>query len=149
MTDFKAVVAAMRSGKRQEEPEGAGWYYLHENGDLIFKRTEPEQDAGGFVRKVWPVRPQDRGSAWIVLIEGLALGAKKERVAELAAKWGCDDADAPVFAERAGLRVTRDGNQWMAAFADFVNIQESQCAFGATALEAMAELARPELTRAA
>jgi len=31
-----------------------GWYYLHTNGDLIFKRTEPESDSP-FVRKVWPI----------------------------------------------------------------------------------------------
>jgi hypothetical protein len=57
-------------------------------------------------------------------------------------KWRCNDADAPIYAERVGCRLERDGNQWHACRFDFVNIQESPSGFGSTCLEAMAELCK-------
>jgi hypothetical protein len=94
-------------------------------------------------------------SAWLLLIEALALGAQRDRIDELAAKWGCNDEDAQHFVEyataegEAGLyevfKLFRDGDRWGAAFHDFVNVQESPCGFGKTALEAFAELANPGL----
>jgi hypothetical protein len=135
-------------------PNGAGYYYLHTNGDLIFKRFEPEQEAGGFVRKVWRIDPSDRGNAWLIAIEALAMGARRDRVMELAAHWGLTDEDAQEFVRRATakgkptFKLWRDGDKWCAGFNDFGNIQESQCGFGTTALEALAELARPGLDHA-
>ena len=49
-----------------------GWYYLHENKDLIYKR-----DLDGIVADIrespfaiglWPMDPQDRMTAWNLLI---------------------------------------------------------------------------------
>ncbi len=126
------------------------WYYLHTNGDLIHKRTEPEGDSP-FVKKVWKLDLEDRASAWMLCIEALALGAKRERIDELAAKWGITDEDALIFADIKGtngkplLKIFKDGDAWCAAFGDFVDIQESQCGFGETALDAFAELAKPGL----
>jgi len=131
----------------------SGWYYLHTNGDLIWKRFEPEIDPGGFVRMVWPCDPSRREHAWMICIEALALGAQRERIMELATKWGLTDEDAKEFVLRTKRngRMTfllfRDGDQWCAAFHDFVNIQESQCGFGTTALEALAALAKPGLEK--
>jgi hypothetical protein len=119
-----------------------GYYYLHENGDLIWKKLKPEQEAGSFVKKVWAVDETDRGCAWIIAIEALALGARKERIQELATKWGLTDEDAQEFAMRTGLNLFRDGNQWCATFSDFINLQESQAGFGDTALDAFADLAK-------
>ena len=126
-----------------------GYYYLHsETGDLIFKRAGfPPDSSSAFVKKVWLVNPSDRGNAWVIAVEALALGANKNRVNELAKKWGLTDADAGVFAERAKLKLFKDGDQWCAAFADFVNIQESQVGFGDTALEALAALSRQGLAQ--
>ena len=123
-----------------------GYYYLHsETGDLIFKPEGFPPDASSpFVKKVWAVH-YDRGCAWIIAIEALALGANKTRVNELVERWGLTDTDAGVFATMAKLKLFRDGNEWCAAFSDFVNIQESQVGFGITALEALAGLSRQGL----
>ena len=126
-----------------------GYYYLHsETHDLIFKRVDfPPDSSSPFVKKVWPVDSSDRGNAWVIAIEALALGANKNRVNELAKKWGLTDADAEIFAERAKLKLFKDGNQWCAGFEDFVDVQESQVGFGDTALEALAELSRQGLVK--
>lgn len=123
-----------------------GWYYLHENGDLIYK---PDHDGvaadireSDFARCMWPMDPSDRMGAWNILAEGLALGARPSRVSELAAKWDCDDDDAENYASRVGIRIERDGNAWCATGPGFENLQESHAGFGGTKLEAMAELAK-------
>lgn len=122
------------------------YYYLHENGDLILKRELGETAAdlreSDLVRAFWPVDPADRGTAWRILVEGLAAGARRERVLELASTWGCTDQDAQTYAERSGARLEREGDQWMATRSDFVNLQDSPAGFGMTALEAMADLCR-------
>lgn len=128
-----------------------GWYYLHENGDLIYKRDQPEIESGGFVKMVWSFDTTKRAHAWMICIEALALGARRDRIIELAEKWGLTDCDAEKFVDRAEcdghptFKLFRDGVRWCATFHDFVSIQESQCGFGTTALEALSELARPGL----
>lgn len=121
-----------------------GYYYLHQNGSLIYKKLKPEDDSP-FVIKIWGLDLSERGDAWLICIEALALGANKSRIDELAEKWGLTDEDAQEFADRAGLKLFKDGSAWCATFSDFENIQESQCGFGDTALEALAELAKPGL----
>ena len=74
--------------------------------------------------------------------EGLAAGADPIRVHALATQWQCDDKDAAIFADRVGCDLHRDGNAWCATDRHFVNLQESPAGFGATALEAMAELCK-------
>lgn len=122
-----------------------GWYYLHVNGSLIYK---PEYDGtaadirdSDLALCMWPMRPSDRAGAWDIAVEGLALGAKKDRVQELAEKWGLTDKDAYTYADRAGIRLEMDGNQWCATGPGFENLQESHAGFAETALEAMAALA--------
>lgn len=123
-----------------------GWYYLHTNGDLIYKRALPGTDAdireSDFATAIWPFDPTDRAGAWTILIEGLAAGAKGHRVDELAAKWKCDDADAVNLAGHFGISIDRDGNEWRANRSDFVNLQESPAGFGVTCLRAFADLAK-------
>lgn len=123
-----------------------GWYYLHENGDLIYKRelggTVADIRDSDLARGLWPFDPSDREGAWTVLVEGLAAGAKPERIAELASKWQCDNEDAEHYAERVACRVYMDGNAWCATRGDFDNLQESPAGFGGSALEAMAALAK-------
>lgn len=120
-----------------------GWYYLHENGELIYK---PSPDAiqdirdSNFCRAAWAVDGEDREQAWRILVESLSLGAIFGRVKELADKWGCADEDADVYAERIGVVLTLDGDQWCATRTDFVNLQESPAGFGSTKLAAMAQL---------
>lgn len=125
-----------------------GWYYLHQNGDVILRRnagrhTLLDMQESPLVRAVWEADRTRRECAWTILIEGLASGARPDRIRELALKWRCDDADGQEYAKRIGVHVVRDGSQWFAHTADFVNLQESTCyGFGATVLEALAELAK-------
>ena len=123
-----------------------GFYYLHTNGDMIFKRFRPEDDSS-FVKRIWPFNSEERESAWIIAIEGLALGANLQRIKELQKMWGFTDEDGKIFAERVNLRVFKDGDSWCATFDDFINFQESQAGFGNDVLEALADLARPGLKR--
>ena len=123
-----------------------GFYYLHTNGDLIFKHNLPGTAAdireSDFAVMLWPIDTDDRESVWRILVEALACGANLERVKELAAKWGCDDDDALIYAERVGVRLFRDEDKWCATRADFVDLQESAAGFGNTKLEAMSALCK-------
>lgn len=122
-----------------------GWYYLHQNGDLIYK---PSPDAivdirdSDFAVCSWPIDATDRKTAWEILVEAAALGARESRISELAEKWGCNDQDADMFASVVGVVLKVDGNQWCAHRFDFVNLQESFAGFGDSKLLAMADLAK-------
>ena len=123
-----------------------GFYYLHTNGNLIFKHNLPGTVAdlreSDFAVMLWPLDTEDRESAWQILVEGLACGADLARVQELAVKWHCDNDDAQVYADRVGVLLSIDGDQWCATHMGFVNLQQSSAGFGNTALEAMAELCK-------
>jgi hypothetical protein len=123
-----------------------GWYYLHVNGDLIFKRdldgTAADIRESDFAVAMWPCDLTDRESAWRICVEASAAGANIERINELIEKWECNDEDADIYAERIGCLIRLDGDQWVATRKDFVNLQESPAGFGNTKLQAMANLAK-------
>ncbi len=128
-----------------------GWYYLHQNRELLYKRelggTAADIRESPFALAMWPLDPEDRESAWTILVEALALGADRTRVLELAKKWHCHDnalgsGDAAIYAKRVGARVFRDGNAWCATRQDFIDLQASPAGFGDTALEALAALCK-------
>lgn len=124
-----------------------GWYYLHINGSLIYKRelgdgTAADIRESDFARAMWPFDPSEREGAWRILVEALALGADRAQLMELASKWGCDDEDATHYAERVEVVLSQDGNQKCATRKDFVDLQESPAGFGDTYLDAMAELCK-------
>jgi hypothetical protein len=123
-----------------------GWYYLHVNGQLLYKRelggTVADLRDSYLVRAVWPVDPTDRAGCWRILVEAWAADANRERVTELAQKWGCDDIDAHEYASRIGAKLVLDGSNWCATKQDFVDLQTSPAGFGATCLEALANLAK-------
>ena len=123
-----------------------GYYYLHENGELIYK---PDSDyvvadfrESDLVRMFWSFDSEYRETAWQLLVEALAIGAKKERVMELANKWGCNDKDAENYCNLIKVDFKRDGDSWCVHKKDFTNIQESPCGFGDTILEALSELCK-------
>lgn len=123
-----------------------GWYYLHENGQLIYKPelgdTVADLCESNLVQTFWPVDPADRASAWRLLVEALALGADTERVRALAVKWGCTDEDAQRYAERVGAVLSKDGDVWRATRTDFVCLQGPLVGSGPSALEALAALCK-------
>jgi hypothetical protein len=122
------------------------YYYLHENGDLICKPNDDfvvsDLRDSDLVRAFWGLDLSNRASAWEFLVEAFALGAKKERVLELATKWGCDDEDGQIYADRIGVKLNRDGNAWCATKSDFINLAESPAGFGNTILETLSELCK-------
>lgn len=125
----------------------AGYYYLHTNHELIYKTNLDDDQVSDFresdfVVQFWAVDPDDRAGAWTILVEALALGAKLERVNELAKKWGCTDEDAKEYAHRVGALVTVDGPLQCATRKDFKNLQESPAGFGTTRLYALADLCK-------
>lgn len=122
-----------------------GYYYLHTNGDLIYKHSiDGGQIAdfreSTFVVMFWPMSTDSRLDAWTVLVCAGVLGAKKERIKELAEKWKCTNEDASEFAKHAGFGLDMDGNAYHATRLDFTNGQESPEGYGDTALEAITEL---------
>ena len=121
-----------------------GYYYLHENKSLIYKRelgdTAADIRESPFAIAMWSLDPTDRECCWSILIEALALGANRNRILDLSSKWSCDNNDAVVYANRVGAVLTKDGDQFCATRKDFVNLQESPAGFGDTALEALAGL---------
>lgn len=122
-----------------------GYYYLHKNGELIYKvGTDCVADIreSDLARGLWPVDPTNREDAWSVLVEGLASGANKDRVKELAEKWHCDDKDAIIYAGFIDCVLGQEGNQKTATRKDFQNLQLSPCGFGGTYLEAMSDLCK-------
>lgn len=122
-----------------------GWYYLHTNGSMIYK---PSPDAivdirdSDFAVCAWPVDSSSRLDAWCILVEGAALGAKPERIAELRRSWSCTEKDADKFAEYAGFTIENEGDQFCAYRTDFVNLQESPAGFGQTKFDACVALAK-------
>jgi hypothetical protein len=131
---------------RKGEFMNSGWFYLHVNGDLIYKSayTHNESDFSGspFCKKYWPVDAKNKDDVWKVMIEALAAGARKERIKELSIKWHCTNEEAEKYAEKVGLDLGMDGDAFYARAKspDFVDMQESPCGFGDSYLEAMADL---------
>lgn len=124
--------------------EITGWYYLHENKQLIYKNDEfaiSDIRESDLCLSAWPWTNQ-RPQAWGILVEGLALGANVDRITELLLLWKCDDADAVNYAEYVGCVLGQDGDKKTAYAGDFINLQESPCGFGNTYLEAMADLCK-------
>lgn len=128
-------------------------YYLHTNGDLIYKRDIDGSQAADirespFARGLWFIDLEDREDAWTLLVEALAAGANKERVQELAEKWGCDDEDAETYAKRLGFEVWLGGDWYCANRADFdvekslTDPEHHPLGTGDTALFAIADLAK-------
>ena len=55
-----------------------GWYYMHENGEMIYKRelggTAADIRESTFAKMPWPFDPDDRAGAWHIVVDGLACG---------------------------------------------------------------------------
>lgn len=123
----------------------SGWYYLHKNGDLIYKSGSgsiADIRDSDFCRAAWPLDPQNRKAAWDIVVEAAAIGARRDRVDELVKLWGIDDEDAKNYANALGFALSMDGDQWCATRADFMNLQESPAGFGDTAFDAIVGLCK-------
>ncbi len=69
-----------------------GYYYLHENSELIYKSDYPgiidDFRESDLVKKWWVFYKGDKEQAELIIKEAQELGANKERVEQLAEKWG-------------------------------------------------------------
>lgn len=121
-----------------------GWFYLHTNGELIYKNSP---DAIIDIREsdlatcAWSFN-NDRRTAWGILVEALSIGVKESRINELAGKWGCTDNDALEYANAIEINLSVDGDKKTAYLKSFTNITESPIGFGDTYLQAMASLCK-------
>ena len=81
-----------------------GFYYLHENGNLIFKpaivANDPSYFDSPFVKKVWHVDSTNRLNAWKIVLEGFFYGANVDRLKELANKWALTFEDSVELLKR-------------------------------------------------
>lgn len=84
-----------------------GFYYLHTNGNLIWKKFEPEYDSP-FVKAVWPVDTSDRACAWKIILEAISLDADPKRIKELVEKWNCTPRDLVEYMLRRGTPSGRE-----------------------------------------
>ena len=124
-----------------------GYYYLHTNGDLIYKPgivmdSDPDYFDSPFVRKVWSIDLSDRGTCYQLLIDAQAMGVKQDRIDELKSKWKITEEDTQVFADRTGFKLFMDGNQWSATLPTFKNLQEDPAGFGDTRWDALVALCK-------
>ena len=137
--------------------------------------SDPDYFVSDFVRKFWVVDTEKRETAWMLAIEALALGADRKQVAELEKKWGLTDEDVKVFTKYMKLKIVKSGKFFQAwdlkdyhQFKEFkitkaLIIRMHMCSItfrkpdgdkitlnvgtGATALDALAELARGMMRR--
>jgi hypothetical protein len=97
----------------------AGYYYLHANGALIYRRATPgtiaDFENSDLVKCWWPVEPADRRGAWRILIEAAARGATPDTIAQHAHLWHCDNPDAYRYAVREGIELREQDGEWIAA----------------------------------
>ena len=125
------------------DPMG-GWYYLHQNGSLIYKSSTSTllQDLreSSFVVGIWPAAPLHRENLWGILVEALAAGARDD-VYRLAADSGCTDDDAQIYADRVGLLLCRAGDEWCAMSERNLKFR-APFGFGEHPVDAFAALAR-------
>jgi len=122
-----------------------GYYYLHENKELIYKNSPDaivDIRDNDLCHSAW-AWDGERPTAWQILVEALSLDAEKGRIKELAEKWNCNDKDAKNYADYLGLQLDIDGNTMTARRPeDFETYPESPCGFGDTYLDAMADLCK-------
>jgi len=84
----------------------SGYYYLHSNGDLIYKNpvvveSDPLYFESDFIIRHWKMDFSNRQDAWIMILESLALGADLRRVKDLAGKWEMTFEDSLEMLRRA------------------------------------------------
>jgi hypothetical protein len=123
-----------------------GWYYMHKNGALIYKRelgdTHADLRESDLVRGMWPFDSNDRETVWRIAVEAGAAGVAGARIRELADLWKLTDQDAQRYVETLGGELYMDGDQWCAVGPGFRDLQQDDAGFGTTALEALTELCK-------
>lgn len=134
------------------ENEILGYYYLHVNGNLIWKRyiddkQEEEIYNSDLVKKFWTIRENERESLWAVAIEAYCWGNEvtAPQVEEFSIKHNLSNLDGEFFAERAGMYVAQSSDSvYTVGFIGDIGATP-QIGTGKNALKAFIDLARPAL----
>lgn len=123
-----------------------GHFFLNTDGDVFYKSIissealKPYYD-NPYIRAIWAFDPADPRKSANILVEALAAGADRNRVFELAKRWGRTDETMRQYAEGLDLIVEMDENAWCVKRKDFECLATDPAGFGHTVLEALAELA--------
>jgi hypothetical protein len=127
----------------------SGWFYLRKDGTLV--HTPDVQGIRGAILSMlvmpeiltfWPHDKRDRGTAWRILVEATAGGADRDQIQAMATRAGCDDNDGLTYAKRIGCKISKEGMYWKATRQDWVSREQSPTGYGATVLDAMADLCK-------
>lgn len=120
-----------------------GYYYLHTNGKLIYKKYIDDKMVDDFIESdfvlnFWPMDFSDRMCAWRLIVEALASGAERGGVFDLASKWLCDDKDAKIYASKIGVNLFENEGVFVCRTRNNIANQGE----GVTALHALADLCK-------
>lgn len=96
-----------------------GYYYLHTNGELIYKpavvvESDPQYFDSDFVKRFWPIDTTNREDCWKIILEALWLKCSIQRAKDLAGKWGCNYQDSIEMLKR--MKPTSDMQDGMTIF---------------------------------
>lgn len=103
------------------EPDSMGYYYLHTNGELIYKpygrEYNPIQDfeESPFVVAYWLINTNNRADAYNMLIRANMLEANHERIDELLTKWNMTNEDTKNYCKAFGIRWGQKGELFTAS----------------------------------
>ncbi len=100
----------------QSKCENYCYYYLHQNGDLIYmdkNSLEDDFDVSDLVLTWWKIDLKNRADIYHLLIRARILGAHTNRIYELVNKWGITNADAENFVKYVGLVFALQGSKYI------------------------------------
>lgn len=104
----------MITGDTMEDP---AYYYLHENGDLIYKNPKAysteDFEESPFVKIYWIIDLENRLDAYHMLISASICGAKQDRIDDLKKKWGITDKDTQVYCDYVNIVYKETENGWI------------------------------------
>lgn len=127
--------------------ERSGFYYLHTEGALIFKRFDEQRERdlieSPFVSCYWPFDSGNRAHAWQIVICATVAGVHPDRVRVLREMWGCAEEDADKFAEYLGITLGEDQGMMRAVrLATPMSDEKVIVGSGKTKFEALVDLAK-------
>lgn len=100
-------------------PTRDGYYYLHTNGEVIYKpfidlQQMDDFEQSPFVKRYWIADHKDRTNAWIIAVEAAAYGAAEGAIERLKKGWGLTDEDGEKFLQHVRvLHGKLDSGEWI------------------------------------
>lgn len=119
-----------------------GFFYLHTNGELIYKpeatiSRRQDLEESDFVVQYWPVASNHRTSLWTCLIEAAARGANQSCIDHMKKTHDITNEDAAGFARALDFKLVGNGRFFVAFNYNFIDQKHSAIGFGETAFDAI------------